>query len=91
MRAVWENLSVNERRVARAIAVATTPLYSEDTATAVGIKRTSIRSALESLTDNADVIHDGNGRPSITDPLFELWLKARGLTPDSGDDAIDES
>jgi hypothetical protein len=89
MRAIWANLSVNERRVARAIAVTTTPLYSEDTATAVGIKRTSIRSALDSLTGNADVIHEANG-PRITDPMLELWLKTRGLTPDSGEDAANE-
>lgn len=90
MRAIWENLSVNERRVARAIAVTTTPLYSEDTATAVGIKRTSIRSAVESLTGNADVIHEPDG-PRITDPMLELWLRTRGLTPVSGDDEADES
>ena len=90
MRAIWRNLSVNERRVARAIAITTTPLYSENTASAVGIKRTSIRRALESLTANADVIHDGH-LPRITDPMFELWLESRGLTPDSGSDASDES
>jgi hypothetical protein len=88
MRAIWRALTINERRVSRAIAVTTTPLYSEETATAVGIKRTSIRRALDSLTDNADVIHDGDG-PRLTDPMFELWLKNRGLTPESGDDAAE--
>ena len=55
-------------------------LYSEETASAVGIKRSSIRAALESLADNADVI-TGEGRPWLTDPMFEYWLRSRGLTP----------
>src|SRR5690242_4824001 len=55
-RAIWRILTLNERRVARALAVVSTPLYSEETATAVGIKRTSIRRALDSLEANADVI-----------------------------------
>lgn len=89
MRAIWRTLTVNERRVTRALAVTTTPLYSEETATAVGIKRASIGRALESLVNAADVI-DEDGRPRLTDPMFELWLKARGLTPDSGDDAAED-
>jgi hypothetical protein len=86
MRAIWRTLTVNERRVARALAVTSTPLFSEETATAVGIKRTSIARALESLVNNADVIHDDDARPRLTDPLFELWLRSRGLTPEIGDD-----
>jgi hypothetical protein len=89
MRAIWRALTANERRVARAIAVTTTPLYSEETAAAVGIKRSSIGRALESLISNADVIHAG-GTPQLTDPMFEYWLKGRGLTPASGDDLTDE-
>ena len=85
MRAIWRALTTNERRVARAVAVVTTPLYSEETAAAVGIKRSSIGKALESLIANADVIHE-NKRPRLTDPMFELWLQARGLTPAAGDD-----
>ena len=85
MRAIWRALTTNERRVARALAVTTSPLYSEETAAAVGIKRTSIRKALESLIANADVIEE-NGRPRLTDPMFELWLRTRGLTPTGGDD-----
>jgi uncharacterized protein len=88
MRAIWRALTANERRMARAIAVTTTPLYSEETAVAVGIKRASIGRALESLVNNADVIQE-DGRPRLTDPMFELWLKERGLTPESGDDATD--
>jgi hypothetical protein len=89
MRAIWRSLSANERRMARALAVTTTPLYSEETAAAVGIKRASIGRALETLGNNADIIHE-NGRPRLTDPMFELWLKSRGLTPESGDDSVDE-
>src|SRR5205823_9734213 len=80
MRAIWKALTTNERRVARALAVATTPLHSEETAAAVGIKRSSIGKALESLAANADVIQS-DGKPRLTDPIFELWLKTRGLTP----------
>jgi hypothetical protein len=85
MRAIWRALTVNERRVARALAVASTPLYSEETAAAVGIKRSSIGKALESLLANADAIQD-NEKPRLTDPMFELWLQRQGLTPVAGDD-----
>jgi hypothetical protein len=88
MRAIWKALTTNERRVARALAVATTPLHSEDTAAAVGIKRSSIGKALESLVANADVIHEDR-KPRLTDPMFEFWLKTRGLTPAAGDDSED--
>jgi uncharacterized protein len=88
MRAIWRALTANERRVARALAVATTPLHSEETAGAVGIKRSSIGKALESLVANADVIHE-DGKPRLTDPMFEFWLQTRGLTPAAGED--DES
>jgi uncharacterized protein len=84
MQAIWRALTANERRVARALAVAATPLYSEETASAVGIKRTSIARALEGLTGKADVIVV-DGRPRLTDPIFERWLQERGLTP-AGDE-----
>jgi hypothetical protein len=86
MRAIWRILTVNERRVARALAATSTPLYSEETAAAVGIKRTSIGRAVESLVSNADAIREAD-RYRLTDPMLELWLRERGLTPDSGDDA----
>ncbi len=85
MRAIWRALTNNERRVARALAVATTPLHSEETASAVGIKRSSIGAALESLVANADVIEEGH-KPRLTDPMFELWLQNQGLTPAGGAD-----
>lgn len=87
MRAIWRALTTNERRVARALAVTSTPLHSEETATAVGIKRSSIGKALESLVANADVIQV-DGKPRLTDPMFELWLQTRGLTPTAGDDDV---
>lgn len=90
MRAIWRALTLNERRVARAVALTTSPLYSEETAAAVGIKRTSIRGALESLINNADVIRT-DGVPRLTDPMFELWLKGRGLLPESGEDPRPET
>lgn len=85
MRAIWRALTPNERRVARALAVVSTPLYSEETAAAVGIKRSSIRAALESLMANADAFTE-QGRPRLTDPLFEHWLHGQGLTPAGADD-----
>lgn len=88
MRAIWRALTNNERRVARALAVAVAPLHSAETAAAVGIKRSSIGAALESLTANADVIEDAR-KPRLTDPMFELWLQNQGLTPARGAD--DES
>jgi hypothetical protein len=89
MRAIWRALTANERRVARALAVTTTPLYGDETAAAVGINRASIRRALESLVAGADVI-EAEGRPRLTDPMFELWLSERGLTPASGADDFDD-
>ncbi len=85
MQAIWRALTTNERRVARALAAASSPLHSEETAAAVGIKRSSIGKALESLVANADVIQV-QGKPRLTDPIFELWLQTRGLTPVGGDD-----
>ncbi|MGA9856820.1 MAG: hypothetical protein WBQ18_03100 [Solirubrobacteraceae bacterium] len=85
MRAIWKALTTNERRIARALAVLGTPIYAQETAQAVGIKRPSIGKALEALRANADII-DEDGRPRLTDPMFELWLQRRGLMPASDDD-----
>jgi hypothetical protein len=89
MRAIWRALTPNERRVARALAVVRTPLHSEETAAAVGIKRNSISRSLENLIANADVIQTTDG-PRLTDPMFEHWLQGQGLTPAGGDDAPDD-
>jgi hypothetical protein len=88
MHAIWRSLTNNERRVARALAVAPGPLFSGETAQAVGINRASIGKALEGLRAQADVI-DADGRPRLTDPVFELWLERRGLTPAAGEDDVD--
>jgi hypothetical protein len=89
MQAIWRALTPNERRVARALAAAPTPLYSEETAAAVGLKGSSIGRALESLIANADVIQI-DGKPRLTDPMFELWLQSRGLTPAGADEEDEE-
>ena len=52
------------------------------------INRASIGRALDSLANNADTIDDGEV-PRLTDPVFEYWLKARGLTPESDDNGDD--
>jgi hypothetical protein len=85
MRAIWRALTVNERRVARALAVVPTPLFGSETASAVGITRASIPRALEGLEANADVIYQDDER-RLTDPMFEYWLQTRGLTPAAGND-----
>ncbi|MGI8507153.1 MAG: hypothetical protein ACR2MK_10220 [Solirubrobacteraceae bacterium] len=51
--------------------------------------RSSIGKALESLVANAGVIHE-DAKPRPTDPMFELWLRNRGLTPAAGSHADDE-
>ena len=66
MHSIWRALPTNERRVARALAATTTALHSEETAAAVGIKRSSIGKALESLENKADVIQL-EGKPRLTD------------------------
>jgi hypothetical protein len=76
--------------VARAVAVVSTPLFSEESASAVGIKRSSIGKALESLVARADVIRT-DVATRLTDPMFELWLQTRGLTPAGGEAADAES
>ena len=86
MRAIWRALATNERRMARALALLSTPLFSQDTADAVGINRASIGRALESLEAKADVIREGDSL-RLTDPMFELWLQRRGLTPAGGDES----
>ncbi len=85
MQAIWRALTLNERRVARALATSSAPLYSDETAALVGIKRTSIRSAVDSLRAKADVV-DAQGRLRLTDPMLEHWLRSQGALPDDGDD-----
>jgi uncharacterized protein len=86
MEATWRSLPVAERRVALALAVADGPLYSARTAAAVGIKRTTIRKALDGLRGRGEAVEDEGGEPRLTDPLFELWLQRRGLAADAPGD-----
>ena len=60
------------------------PLYGDQTASAVGIRRTSIARARGGAHHKGDVIVV-DGQPRLTDPVFEHWLRDRGLTP-AGDD-----
>ncbi len=85
MHAIWRALTPNERRVARALSIASTPLHSDVTAALIGIKRSSIGRALEGLRARADVL-DVAQRPRLTDPMFEHWLRSRGMLPAEGED-----
>jgi hypothetical protein len=79
MRAIWKGLPLNERRASLALANLGSP-YTVDNAAAVGLNRNSVATALEGLRDRADIVDD-DGRPRLTDPLFELWLRRRGVLP----------
>jgi len=72
--ATWRSWPTNERRVA--LALATTPggPYTTAAQAQVGIKKSSVRHALQALINRADVL----SRPHnhiLTDPLLELWLQ----------------
>ena len=89
MQAIWRALNVNERRMARALALVVTRRSTARTRRPrSGSTAASIGRALETLADNADTFDDG-GTPRLTDPMFEHWLKGRGLTPESGEDGED--
>jgi hypothetical protein len=74
--ATWRSWPTNERRVA--LALATTPggPYTQAARARVGIKKSSVRYALQALVDRADVIAE-NGDFTLTDPLLEFWLQRR--------------
>lgn len=75
--ATWRGWPTNERRVA--LALATTPggPYTAAAQAQVGIKKSSVRYALEALIDRADVVAN-DGTSVLTDPLLELWLQRHG-------------
>jgi hypothetical protein len=75
--ATWRSWPTNERRVA--LALATTPggPYTQAAQAQVGIKKSSVRYALQALADRADVIRAEHGFV-LTDPLLELWLQRHG-------------
>lgn len=72
--ATWRSWPTNERRVS--LALATTPggPYTRAAQAQVGIKKSSVRYALQALTDRADAM-TGNDAFVLTDPLLELWLQ----------------
>jgi hypothetical protein len=77
--ATWRSWPTNERRVA--LALATTPggPYTTAAQAQVGIKKASVRYALQALSNRADVVlqHDV---PMLTDPLLDLWLRHHAAT-----------
>ena len=75
--ATWRGWPTNERRVA--LALATTPggPYTTAAQAQIGIKKSSVRYALDALIDRADVI-ESDRRPTLADPLLELWLQRHG-------------
>jgi uncharacterized protein len=78
LEARWQELPANEQRVATALAVsAGGSIYDEAVYRSVGLKRGSIRKALETLEGRGDAIREAGG-PRLTDPLLEYWLSERG-------------
>lgn len=75
--ATWRGWPTNERRVALALATIPGGPYTSAAQTQVGINKSSVRYALEALTNRADVV-DLDGNPVLTDPLLELWLQRHG-------------
>jgi len=78
LEARWSELPTNEQRAAIGLAIAGGgTLYDEPVYTAVGLKRGSIRKALDTLEGRGDAIRTPRG-PQLTDPLLEHWLADRG-------------
>jgi len=77
--ATWRAWPTNERRVALALATSPGGPYSRAAQAGVGIKKSSVRYALQSLSDRADVIRRDD-RFVLTDPLLELWLQRHATT-----------
>ena len=78
LRARFESLTVNEQRVALALATRAGGLYSEETLGPLGLKRGSVDRALSGLVGKAEVML-GTGGPTLVDPLLDAWLAARGM------------
>lgn len=77
LRARYEALPVNEKRLALALATGAGSVYDVRVHTAVGLKRGSIRFTLEALEGRAETIRV-DGAPVLADPLFEYWLEEKG-------------
>jgi uncharacterized protein len=78
LRARFESLTVNEQRVALALATRPGALYSEETLAPLGLKRGSVDRALSGLVGKAEVML-GPAGPTLVDPFLEAWLAERGL------------
>jgi uncharacterized protein len=79
LRAIFKALTPNEKRVMLAIANLRTSPRESATAAAVGLNPNSAARTMEMLRDSADLIQTEVAGTVITDPLFELWLRRRGL------------
>lgn len=81
LRAIFKALKPNEKRVMLALANLPGSPRESANAAAVGLKLGSVAAAVERLRDTADLTEAPPApSPAITDPLFELWLRQRGLT-----------
>jgi hypothetical protein len=79
LRAIFKSLSSNEKRVMLALANLPGSPREAANAAAVGLNPNSVRKTIEGLRAGADVLEAGETAPAITDPLFALWLRRRGL------------
>ncbi len=78
LRARWESFTVNEQRVAVALATRARGLYADETLRFLGLRKGSVDRALSGLIGKAEV-RGRPGGPELTDPLLEHWLAERGL------------
>ena len=72
--ATWRGWPTNERRASVALATVPEGPYSAAAQAQVGIGKSSLRYALDALSNRADTI-ELDGSPVLTDPLLELWLR----------------
>jgi len=75
--ATWRAWPTNERRVALALAATPGGPYTRAAQAQVGIKKSSVRYALQALIDRADAIARDDSYV-LTDPLLGLWLQRHG-------------
>jgi hypothetical protein len=78
LRASWEILPINEQRMALALANFNTSPYDEQTYKSVGLRRGSVKAALDGLIDRAEVVGESDS-VLLVDPLFERWLQNKGI------------
>ncbi|HEX6700913.1 MAG TPA: hypothetical protein VF101_09310 [Gaiellaceae bacterium] len=77
LRARYEALPTNEKRLMIALAIGHGTIYEAKTLAAVGLKRGSVAFTLDALEGRAEVVRV-DGRPVVADPLFEHWLQEKG-------------